>query len=110
MVSQPGEFEDHKSGDQRWPHAVAPVADLQASPSALPSFALPPCQVARAVPEFYYPSEVIIQNRDSAEKMYIISSGVVQEMPSATTASSVNAEEDAEHAVTLIQGCVRGWK
>ncbi|CAI5477601.1 unnamed protein product, partial [Closterium sp. Yama58-4] len=52
--------------------------------------------VARAVPEYYYPLEVLIQKNDAAEHMFIVCSGTVQE------ASCVHGEgTDDEHRATL---------
>ncbi|CAI6008973.1 unnamed protein product [Closterium sp. NIES-65] len=57
--------------------------------------------VARAVPEYYYPLEVLIQKNDAAEHMFIVCSGTVQE------ASCVYGEgTDDEHWATLTAGNV----
>lgn len=58
-------------------------------------------QVARAIPEYFFPSEVIIHHRDAAEHMYLISSGMVQEAPAGNPSPG-------DEALTLGPGSVSG--
>lgn len=57
-------------------------------------------QVARGTPEYFFPSEQVIQQRDAADSLYIICRGVLEEV-------AVGREGSEEVVLDLYEGNVR---